>query len=435
MAAGGGTFTVQNKILPGAYINFVSKARALGSLGERGVVAIPFIHNWGSENSVVTITAEDFQKESVKYFGYEYTNDKLLNIREVFKGASSIKLYRIGSGEKASATIGNLTVTALYGGTRGNDIKIIIQPLIDNNLFSIKTLIGGIEVDEQSVKTTIDIISNDYVSFSGNGNLTQTAGISLTGGTDKEITGNEYSNFLDKIESEQFTTMVYAGEDDITKGLFDSFTKRLRDDEGYKITTVLHNYTKADYEGVISVKNEIESDITALVYWVAGKTAGAEVNESLTNAEYDGELKSNPKYKNSELTQSVKDGEFVIYGDNDKLRVLKDINTFTSISPSKNSDFSFNQVIRVIDAVANDTARIFNTYYLGRVQNDAFGRDLFKSELIEYHEQLQSIGAIQNFTSEDITISKGKDKSDVVVTENIEPTVAMEKLYMTCVIE
>ena len=32
MALGGGMFTVQNKILPGAYINFMSAARASTSL-------------------------------------------------------------------------------------------------------------------------------------------------------------------------------------------------------------------------------------------------------------------------------------------------------------------------------------------------------------------------------------------------------------------
>lgn len=435
MAAGGGMFTVQNKVLPGTYINFVSKARALGTLGERGIVALPWVSNWGAENTVISVSAEDFQKESVKYFGYEYTDNKLLKIRELFKGASSLKVYRIGGGEKAKATIGGITITALYGGTRGNDIQIVIKALIDNGYFNVKTLIGGVEVDEQTVKTIQELKNNDFVSFTGSGNLTATAGTSLTGGTDSEITGNNYSNFLDKIESEQFTTMLYAGDDEVTKGLFVSFTKRLRDDEGYKITTVLHDYTKADYEGIISVKNEIEDDKSALIYWVAGQTAGAEVNESLTNKKYDGELKIQSKYKNSDLKQSIENGEFVLYGDKDEYKVLKDINTFTSISPSKNNDFSLNQVIRVIDSIANDTARIFDTYYLGQVQNDAFGRDLFKSELIKYHETLQSIRAIQNFESEDINISKGTNKGDVIVEEVIEPTGAMEKLYMTCVVE
>ena len=53
MALGGGTWSgVPNKVLPGAYINFVSMARALGSLGERGIVAMPLEMNWGPEDEV-----------------------------------------------------------------------------------------------------------------------------------------------------------------------------------------------------------------------------------------------------------------------------------------------------------------------------------------------------------------------------------------------
>ena len=40
MAYGGGTFTAQNKVLPGAYLNFVSAARASAQLGARGTAAL-----------------------------------------------------------------------------------------------------------------------------------------------------------------------------------------------------------------------------------------------------------------------------------------------------------------------------------------------------------------------------------------------------------
>ena len=446
MAAGGGVFTTQNKVLPGTYINFVSKARALGSIGERGIVAVPFTGSWGKENEVISLTAEDFQKSCMSVLGYSYTDDKMIPLREVFKGAREIKLFRLGTGTKAAATIGTgddcLNVTAVCGGIRGNDIKIVIEADIDKEKsFVVKTLLGSdfTEVDSQSVTDVSELVSNDFVTFGGT-KITATAGTNLTGGTDEEITGNDYSEFLDKIEAEDFTTVLYDGNDDVTKGLFASFVKRLRDDEGYKVTCVLHDYAKADFEGVISVKNEVETvgdiiDRTGLVYWVAGKTAGAEVNESLTNVKYDGELSVLASYKKSELKEFIEKGEFVLYGDKGEYKVLKDINSFTSVTADKNSDFSNNQVIRVLDAVANDTARIFDSYYLGKVQNDSLGRDILKTELVNYHQKLQSIQAIDNFETTDITVIKGNEKGDVVVNEYIEPVGAMEKLYMTCVVE
>ena len=49
---GGGTFTTQNKILPGAYINVVSAARANATLSDRGVVTMPLKLDWGVAGEV-----------------------------------------------------------------------------------------------------------------------------------------------------------------------------------------------------------------------------------------------------------------------------------------------------------------------------------------------------------------------------------------------
>ena len=81
MALGGGTFTTQNKILPGSYINFVSVTSANPTLSDRGMVAMPLELNWGEDNKVFTVTQEDFQKNSLKIFGYEYTADELKGLK------------------------------------------------------------------------------------------------------------------------------------------------------------------------------------------------------------------------------------------------------------------------------------------------------------------------------------------------------------------
>ena len=59
---GGGTFTAQNKILPGSYINFVSLNKANAGLSDRGIVTMPLILDWGESDKVVEITNADFQK-------------------------------------------------------------------------------------------------------------------------------------------------------------------------------------------------------------------------------------------------------------------------------------------------------------------------------------------------------------------------------------
>ena len=425
MALGGGTFLVQNKVLPGAYINFVSRPRAMGNLGERGVVCAAMELDWGAEG-MTSIEAMDFQTDTMTVFGYAYTDDKMKDLREIFLHAKKLKLYRLNGGVKASATDGNMTVTAKYGGARGNAICVAVAANVDEEgAFDVETYLETELMDSQTAKNVEELADNDFVSFGGEGALQAVAGLFLTGGTTTAATGSSYSNFLAAAEAEDFNTLAYNGSDEVTKKLFVNFTKRMREDEGVKFVTVLHDYPQADHEGVISVGSAAE-----LVWWTAGASAGAEVNESLTNTIYDGEYKVNVKMKKSAYIKGIQAGQFLFYEEDGTIRVLRDINSFTSFETAKNSDFSGNRVVRVLDSIANDVANIFSKYYLGKQSNNANGRNLLKTEILAYHEQLQKLEAIENFKAEDITVEKGVEKQDVVVYECVQPVDAMEKLYM-----
>ncbi len=425
MALGGGTFLVQNKVLPGAYINFVSRPRALGMLGERGIVCIGMELDWGPDE-MMTVEAEDFQRNATEIFGYSYGHEKLKDLRELFIGAKTAKIYRLNQGKKATVTSEKLTVTAKCGGTRGNDIRITVAVNADDETaFDVNTYLDLEMVDTQVVKTIEELKENKFVTFKGTGTLTPVVGISLTGGTTETALGSAYEKMLAAAEKETFSVLAYAGEDRTTKKLFVNYTKRLRDDEGVKFVTVLHDFAEADHEGIISVGTAKE-----LVYWTAGMEAGAEVNESLTNRKYDGEYEIDAKDSKSNFIKGIQGGKFLFYDDGGQVRVLRDINTFTSFESTKNRDFSANRVVRVLDSIANDVARIFSEYYLGKRSNNENGRNLLKAEIIAYHEQLQQIEAIENFKADDIIVAPGQEKQDVVVYENVQPTDAMEKLYM-----
>ncbi|MDR0326305.1 MAG: phage tail sheath subtilisin-like domain-containing protein [Oscillospiraceae bacterium] len=96
MALGSGTFTAQNKTLPGAYINFVSASRADASLSERGIAALPLELPGGPEGTIFAVTAEEFYQDALKIFGYSAYADELLPLREVFRNAREVLLYRVG---------------------------------------------------------------------------------------------------------------------------------------------------------------------------------------------------------------------------------------------------------------------------------------------------------------------------------------------------
>ncbi|UZN00552.1 hypothetical protein OL548_14095 [Lysinibacillus sp. MHQ-1] len=133
----------------------------------------------------------------------------------------------------------------------------------------------------------------------------------------------------------------------------------------------------------------------------------------------------------SHLSTLLKAGKYLLHRVGDEIRVLEDVNTFTSFSDDKNEDFSLNQVIRVLDQLAIDTAQLFNTRYLGQVPNDQDGRISLWNDIGSHRMEMQRIRAIQNYNKDELTVAQGNSKKAVVVNEVVIPTVAMSQLYIT----
>lgn len=431
MALGGGSFITQNKELPGAYINFVSAASASAQLSDRGIVTMPLELDWGEEGTIFEITGEDFQKNSQKLLGYAYDSEKLKGLRDLFMGAKTMYAYRLnGGGEKAS----NTYASAKYSGVRGNDIKIVIQANADvENAFDVATYLGTVKVDSQTVTEAAALSDNDYVVFKKDASLEETAATPLTGGTNKAVDGTAHQAYLDLIEAYSYNTMGVVTEDDVTKKLYIAFNKRLRDELGIKFQLVLHR-AQADYLGVINVANETSDSgwsAASLVYWVTGAEAGCAVNKSCQNKKYDGEFSVDTDFTQNRLKQAVKNGEFILHNVNADIRVLEDINSMVTTTDDCGAVFKDNQTIRVIDQLGNDDAVLFNTKYLGVVPNNASGRVSLWSDLVKIRQQLQDLGAIENFSDSDVAVVQGDTKKSVVVTGSITVVNAMGKLYMT----
>ena len=447
MSLGGGTWLFQNKVLPGAYINFKSQAKAAADVADRGYGAMPLELDWGPENEVFAVEAEDFQKNSLKYFGYDYTNDKLKGLRDAFKNLKTGYFYRMSNNAvKAQGTTG----TAKYGGIRGNDITVVVAANVDEpQKFDVSTYINvdGVKTlaDEQTVAKKAELVDNDYVAFKKTEDaLEANAGDVFTGGSNGDaITALQHQNFLAAIEPYYFNTLGVVTTEKSIKDLYVSFVKRLRDDVGMKFQLVLYDMASADYEGVISVKNPVTDNgvsPASLVYWVVGAEASCAINASCTNKTYDGEFTVKSDYSQTELKKAINSGALTFHRVTDptagdvtgNINVLTDINTFTSFSKSKNADFGKNQVIRVLDQIAIDVARLFNKTYLGKEQNDDDGRIAFWGDIVAYYQELQRVRAIQNFVSSDIPVpTQGTEKTAVVTEHAVQPTCCMEKLYMT----
>lgn len=433
---GGGNFTVQNKILNGAYINFVSMSKASASLADRGIATMPLELDWGVDNAVFEVTPADFQKNSMKIFGYPFTHEKMKGLRDLFMNIKSLYAYKLTSGG-VKAT--NDFATAKYAGTRGNDLNVVITTNVDEPAkFDVRLYMDTSIVYEQiAVASAAELKSNDFVNWKSDAELTVSAGAKLTGGTNGTVDGTAHQAYLDKIESYSYNVMGVVVTDDTTKKLYVAFTKRMRDQVGAKFQCVLYNIS-ADCEGIINVKNNTVGSTSAadLVYWVTGAEAGCPVNKTLLNEKYTGEFTVNVDYKQSELETAMQKGEFMFHNVNGEVRVLADISSFVSGTSDKSAEiFGDNQCVRVMDKIANDIAVLFNTKYLGQVPNDDEGRVSLWNDIVKHHEQLQDIRAIQDFEPDHVTVDQGEAKNSVVVADAVTIIVGMAKLYMTVTVQ
>lgn len=414
---GGGVWSTQNKVLPGAYITFVSTARTEEALTDRGIVAFPMAMNWGDK--FIELDTDMINSNSMRLLGYNIDDEELIDIREIMHNATKLLLYRINDeGLKAS----NELAIARYAGTRGNEIKISVSNSVDaSGAFEVVTYLGTAKVDKQTVLNAGELIDNDFVVFKKDAELSVTTSSSLTGGTNSTVDGESYSKAMDFLSGKTFNAIGFTTTTEAILGVIKAWTIRMRDEVGAKFQTVICG--TADHEGIVTVADE------KAVAWVTGAIGGCNINETLTNKAYNGEKEIKHDYSQAELEEFISGGKFVFHKVGDTVNVLSDINSLITYNVEKGKDFSLNQVIRIIDTVATTTANIFSNIYLGKVQNNEDGRVSLKSQLVAMCEQLQNEGAIQGFESENITVEAGELRKAVVINMAIMPVVAMEQLY------
>lgn len=448
----GGTWIAQNKIRPGAYINFVSVPKAVGTLGERGTVAIGLPMTWGPHGALIKVTGDELLTGgSIPKIGCSATDtEESLIYRVALSGAFTALLYRTDKeGEKATATLQDnaedaLAITAKYDGTSGNKITVVIAADTKQSGNSVvQILFNNLLKEEFSVGTisAIGDLESEYVDFdvkNASASVPKTAGTPLTGGTNGENDSSTYADFWKLLNTENFQCMAMYDKTASVAPLIKDMVEIWREKRGKKVQAVVYDYETADYEGIISVnqgfKTETETvDETMFMLWAASQTAGAEVNESLTAAVVEGAVQIINPIDEDEIADALQLGKFVLsYRQDGAVVVEKDINTLHTFTVDKNYAFSKNRVIRCLDEIANTAMLVFNRNYCGKISNDTKGRAQYKTELIHQIDTLVGIRAIDNFDgASDITVLPGEDVDSVVVDMTIQPVDSMEKLYMT----
>jgi len=501
----GGTWVAQNKVRPGAYINFIYKGKqSLLTVGARGTVAVATDLPWGPDGEVIEVTADQMLTgKSLPLVGVVADDSEAsLPLRLALASATKALVFKSNQGgtkaSKNDATTG-YTLTAKNPGTLGNGITVVIlkdTPVEDS--YTVNVLLDSIKKASYVVTTAEDLLNiNDSfvdinsqvtenftgdgatvkftlghepesvvsvtvggtattaytvsgadVTFStapGNGDaivikyiapLAATAGITLTGGTNgTEL--NDFTDFFDAIKYKQYQAIAINSTESTPMTQLIQYVRDQRENQGKKIVGVVYNKDTSDYEGLISVNQGFKNDtdnVTPQLFqlYIASLSAGAAVNESLTCRVINEATEIINPISESDVDEALQSGKFILtYRQDGAVVIEKDINTLHTFTEDKGYPFSKNRVVRCLDEIGNSVALKFNQDYAGKIDNNAEGRKLFKSEIINLMDALQNMGAVQNFESDDIVIYPGDDIDSVVVDLSVQPVDAMEKLYMT----
>lgn len=443
----GGTWTAQNKVRPGIYINFKTGTTPAAAPGTRGTVAIAKALSWGPVGQVMIVNAGD---DLTPFVGYAITESQALFLREMFKGTNTtggptkVLLYRLAADGAASAeasigTGGAVTVIARYPGLRGNDISVVVTDSVDDpGNFTVSTVVDSQIVDEQLVQTVTQLQANSWVTFAGNGPLTATAGVSLTGGVDGTVPSSAYASSLEALEPYPFDILAYDGEDSTVLAAMTAFVKRLAEQSGRYTQLVAAGASGADSRFVINNKcGVVLSDGTRLTpqqvtWWLAGAEAGAQYYQPLSYSAYPGAATVTPKLTDSEISAAILAGDVVLSEEFGQVRIETDVNTLTTYTQDIGEVFHKNRTMRVCNSLANDLYREFSQNFLGHVNNDEAGRSSFKAAILDYLRTMYSRGALRDRpTGDDVTVEQGSSLDSIVITIAIRIADSVEKVYIT----
>lgn len=444
----GGSWTAQNKVRPGVYINFTSRAARTLTPGARGTLAGIRPLSWGPVGEMMTL---DASADITPYIGYGITTPQARFLREALKGTditsapTKILLYRPQAAGAAAASASlsgdesGVKATALYPGVRGNDISITVTEQVDEeNTFTVTTLVDGVQVDQQTVQTADQLVPNAWAAFTGNAALTATAGVTLTGGADGAISPQAYSDFLTALEPYSFDVLVYDGTDSAVRDAFAAFVQRVSSQEGRYAQLVTTGAERADSRFVISCASGVVLDGGEVltpqetVWWLAGAEAGAQYYQSLSCAAYPGAVDVSPRLAGSQIEAAILGGSIVLSEEFGQVRMEADVNTLTTYTEDTGKVFRKNRAMRSCNSLANDIYREFSLHYKGKVNNTAEGRGLFKGAILEYLKTMYAKGALRERPNgDDVEVLAGDENDSIVINLSLWLADAVEKIYMT----
>jgi hypothetical protein len=192
-----------------------------------------------------------------------------------------------------------------------------------------------------------------------------------------------------------------------------SWVKSMRDDKRKKIKAVLPKI-EADHEGIINfttdrnvktetvtekngTKTAVDIVYTAEQYCarIAGLIAGTPLTFACTYAPLT-ELSDCTRL--TDIDTPVDNGEFIVFYDGEKVKVVRGVNSFVTTADGKGDSFKKIKIVEAMDMINDDIIKTAQDSYLGKYANSYSNKCLLISAISGYFAQLKRDGIISSYS-------------------------------------
>lgn len=192
-----------------------------------------------------------------------------------------------------------------------------------------------------------------------------------------------------------------------------SWVKSMRDNKRKKIKAVLPKI-EADHEGIINfttdrnvktetvtekngTKTAVDIVYTAEQYCarIAGLIAGTPLTFACTYAPLT-ELSDCTRL--TDIDTPVDNGEFIVFYDGEKVKVVRGVNSFVTTTDGKGDSFKKIKIVEAMDMINDDIIKTAQDSYLGKYANSYSNKCLLISAISGYFAQLKRDGIISSYS-------------------------------------
>ncbi|MGG3839650.1 phage tail sheath family protein [Paenibacillus thiaminolyticus] len=482
--AGGNWSQTDMPVLPGLYMNFVASAGAAIQPGARGIVVAPVKAHWGPVGQFVEVSDEAAIKEMFSEDETGGATSYTTLFLALLGGPKTLLAYRIASDSAAAATVSidnmaptpaaALKLTAKYPGTRGNEFKVTITDSLtmagtkELKLYEGTKLLRTFSIGNGDAATAVQVINEDVgnkwivATKLVDGVVADVSGEAFTGGDSgiAGITNADYIAATEAFEGQDFHVLTLDGVTDpalrasITtwvqrvrsegKGIIATFGGSAADDTAADaVTKAVSRSASINHEGVVNVGSgailaDKEYSSAQIAAWAAGLIAGRSLSQATTYAEspFDDVTR---RWTRSEQEKAIRGGVFLLIHDGRKVKVLRGMNSLTTLQHGQNNSWKKIRTIRVMDAINGDLQRTAEDVYIGKVNNTEEGRLALIGACKEYMRTLAQSNVIEA-TGYDVILdpdyygsspAKKSEPDQVFLQWNARLTDVMEQIFGT----